>query len=197
MITLAFLDFASQWWRALDAAQQVFYGIGLVAAFFALVLAVLGFVGMEHHDGLDATAGDIDHGGGGIFSIKPLTGFFLGFGWAGGLALESGLPLIAALACAALAGGVMMAIIIGMFRLIYAMRSNGTVQMGGALGAIGTVYITLPAAKAPGGQVTLNFHGRQETLSALNLANRSIASGEKVKVVEVLDGSTVLVEPLA
>lgn len=197
MTTIAFIDQASQWWAALGAAQQTFYGIGLVASFIAFVLAVLAFVGLEHHDAFDATNASVDHGGSGIFSIKPLTGFFLGFGWAGGLALDSGLSMIAALGCAGLAGGVMMAVIVGMFRLIVAMKSDGTVQMEGALGAVATVYVTLPAGKAPGGQVTVSFHGRQETLPALNLSTRSVASGEKVKVVEILDGRTVLVEPLA
>ncbi|MBI3886416.1 MAG: hypothetical protein HY302_11910 [Opitutae bacterium] len=197
MTTLGFLDQASQWWATLGAARQVFYGLGLVSAFAALVLAVLGFVGLEHHDALDATSADVDHGGGGIFSVKPLVGFFLGFGWAGGLALDSGLPLIGALGCAALAGWVMMAVIVGMFRLIYSMRSDGTVRVADALGAVGTVYVTLPPAKAAGGQVTVNFGGRQETLAALSAAPRTIASGEKVKVVEIIDGRTVLVEPLA
>lgn len=197
MTTLGLIDQASQWWAELGAARQVFYGIGFVAAFMAVVLAVLGFVGMEHHDAIDATQADVDHGGGGIFSIKPLTGFFLGFGWAGGLALDSGLPMIGALGCAALAGAVMTAVIVGMFRLIYSMRSDGTMRINDALGAVGTVYVTLPPAKAAGGQVTVNFHGRQETLAALNTATRAVASGEKVKVVEVIDGRTVLVEPLA
>ena len=36
-----------------------------------------------------------------------------------------------------------------------------------------------------------------ETLAALNAALRAIPSGEKVKVVGVVDTNTVLVEPLA
>ena len=39
--------------------------------------------------------------------------------------------------------------------------------------------------------------GRLETLAALNAALRAIPSGEKVKVVGVVDTNTVLVEPLA
>lgn len=197
MTTLAVLDQFSLWWGELGSARQVFYGIGLVAAFLALLLAVLGFIGLEHHDAIDATSADVNHGGGGIFSVKPLTGFFLGFGWAGGLALDAGWPLIGALAAAAVAGAAMMAVIVAMFRAIVAMRSDGTMRIADALGAVGTVYITLPPAKASGGQVTVNFQGRQETLAALNATARSVPSGEKIKVVEVIDGRTVLVEPLA
>ena len=197
MTILGFLDQVSPWWDRLSAAHQVFYGIGLVAALVAAILAVMGFIGMEHHDVIDATTTDLDHGGGGIFSVKPLTGFFLGFGWAGGLALDSGWSLIGAMGAATFAGAVMMAVIVAMFRTIFAMRSDGTMRIKDALGAVGTVYITLPPSKAAGGQVTVNFNGRQETFAALNAAARSVPSGEKIKVVEVIDGRTVLVEPLA
>jgi len=196
-MTFAFLTHVTAWWDQLDLARQVFYGIGVFAGFVAVVLALLAMLGMEHHDAVDAiSAADVDHGGGGIFSIKPLTGFFIGFGWAGGIALDGGLGLLASLGVALFCGCVLMAIIVMMFRGIYAMRSDGTMRIEDALNAMGTVYIALPPSKAAGGQVVVSFHGRQETLAALNISDRPIPSGERVKVVQVIDGHTVLVEPL-
>ena len=43
----------------------------------------------------------------------------------------------------------------------------------------------------------VNFKGRQETYAALSAAEKAIPSGDKVKVVAVVDSRTVLVEPLA
>lgn len=193
-MTLAFIDQITGWWDSLTQAKQLFYGIGMVAGLVALVLAVLGFIGMEHSDAVDAVdVAGVDHGGGGIFSIKPLTGFFLGFGWAGGIALDAGLSIGAALLIAFGAGGAIMAIVVAMFRAILSMRSDGTVQIKQAVGAIGTVYVTLPPHKAPGGQVVVNFGGRQETLAAISGSDRPIASGEKVSVVSIIDSRTVLV----
>ena len=203
MTTLALIERVNGWWTELTLAKQFFYGIGLVAGMVSLVLMVFSLFGMEHDDAVDAlgaadAAGAHDGDtGGGIFSIKPLTGFFLGFGWGGGMALEAGWSFLAATACALGAGGAVMAVIVLMFRAIFAMRSDGTARIADAVGAIGTVYLTLPAAKAPGGQVIVNFRGRQETYAALCAAERAIASGEKVKVLAVVDGHTVLVEPLA
>lgn len=197
MTTLAFIDQIGGWWNELTLAKQLFYGIGLLAGLMSLLLAVLAIIGMEHHDAVDAVgSADVGHGGGGIFSIKPLTGFFLGFGWAGGIAMDSGWSLIAALGVAFLAGGVIMAIVVAMFRAIYAMKSDGTVQVQKAVGAVGTVYVTVPAHKAGGGQVVVNFSGRQETFAALSGAGQPIASGEKVRVVSLVDNRTVLVESL-
>jgi hypothetical protein len=195
MTTLALLNQATQWWDALDLAPQVFYGIGIVAGVVAMVLAIMAMIGLEHDDAVDtlAHAGDGDSG---IFSTKPLTGFFLGFGWAGGIALDNGAGLFLATAAGLVCGGVLMGIIVAMFRLIQGLRSDGTVRIADALNATGTVYVTLPPSKAAGGQVVVSFGGRQETLSALNTADRAIPSGERVKVVQIVDSRTVIVEPL-
>jgi membrane protein implicated in regulation of membrane protease activity len=139
----------------------------------------------------------LDHGGGGIFSVKPLTGFFLGFGWVGGIAMSAGLSAVSATACGFGAGAALMALLVYMFRGIVKLHSDGTMRISDAVGAVGTVYITLPPSKVSGGQVVVNFKGRQETFAALNNSESAISSGEKVKVIAVIDGQTVLVGPLA
>ncbi len=197
MTILAFIEQVSGWWNELSLAKQLFYGIGLLAGFMSVILAVMAMIGMEHHDAVDAVgSADLGHGGGGIFSIKPLTGFFLGFGWAGGIAMDAGLSLIVALVIAMLAGSAIMGVVVAMIRAIYGMRSDGTVQVQKAVGAVGTVYITVPPRKAAGGQVTVNFSGRQETFAALSGAEQPIVSGEKVRVVSLIDNRTVLVEAI-
>lgn len=195
MLNIGLIDQITSWWEGLSAARQVFYGIGIVAGLVSLVLAVLSLTGLEGHDALGA-ADAIDTGGEGVFSLKTIVGFFLGFGWAGGLAIDAGLTLLAALAVAVFAGGIFVAGIVVMIRMIRSMRSDGTMQIGRAVGAVGTVYVTVPAQRASGGQVTVNFSGRQETFHALSAGSGPIPSGEKVKVTAVVDGRTVLVEPL-
>lgn len=196
-MAFAFIDQIGGWWESLNLAKQLFYGIGLVAGLASLVLAVLTLIGLDHADAGDALeAAGAGHGGGGIFSTKPLTGFFLGFGWAGGIALDNGFSLAAAIGIGVGAGGALMAVIVGLIQAIYGLRSDGTVQVQRAVGAVGTVYVTVPARKATGGQVVVAFGGRQETLAALGAGEAPIASGEKVKVVALVDSRTVLVEPL-
>jgi hypothetical protein len=184
-------------WSGLPAAQQVFFGIGLLAGVVSLILGVMSAIGLEHHDVVDLPdAIGWDAGGGGIFSVKPLTGFLLGFGWAGGIALGSGLGILAATAIAVGAGLSVMGLVVALLRLILGMRSDGTARISDTLHESGTVYVTVPPDRQAGGQVTVHFRGRQETYMALNRSNRPIPSGERVRVVEVLDSQTVLVEPL-
>lgn len=195
MYSLGLIDDVTAWWEGLSGARQLFYGIGIAAGVASLVIVVLAFIGLEHHDAADLGglhAGDT----GGIFSVKPLVGFFLGFGWAGGLAMDAGLSLLAATGAAFATGAVVTAGIVAIYRGIYSMRSDGTMRIEQAVGAVGTVYVTVPAGRQPGGQVTVNFAGRQETLGALTGGSLPIRSGEKVKVTAVVDGGTVNVEPL-
>lgn len=188
------------WWSGLTTAQQFFYGIGIVAGVVTLVLAVLTLFGLGDHDadfsGSDLAAGDhLD--GSSLLSVKPLTGFFLGFGWGGGIALDYNLPLGVAIVIALVNGSVLMVVLAFLIRAIYSLRTDGTRKINDAIGAIGTVYVTLPPSRASGGQINVTVSGRLETLAAINAALHAVPSGEKVRVVSVVDTNTVLVEPLA
>lgn len=186
------------WWARLSTAQQVFFGIGIVAGVVTLIMAGLALLGLDHHDAdISGSVGVGDMEGSSLFSTKPLTGFFLAFGWVGGIALNFGLSLMLATIIAFVSGTVVMLALAWLIRLMYSMRTDGTRRINDAIGAIGTVYVTLPAARATGGQINVIVSGRLETLAALNAALRAIPSGEKVKVVGVIDTNTVLVEPLA
>jgi hypothetical protein len=188
------------WWARLTTAQQFFYGIGIAAGVVTLVMALLTLVGIGHHDvDFSAHEGGLgDHmDGSSLLSVKPITGFFLGFGWGGGIALDYNLSLAVATLIAGVNGFVLMALLAWAIQLIYSLRTDGTRKINDAIGAVGTVYITLPASRASGGQISVTVSGRLETLPALNAALRPIPSGEKVKVVGVVDTSTVLVEPLS
>ena len=183
------------WWARLTSPQQFFYGIGIVAGCVTLVMAILALIGLEHHD-TDLAHGD-SFDGSSLLSVKPITGFFLGFGWGGGIALDLRFSLLGATLIAIVCGCIVMFALAWLIRAIYSMRSDGTRQINNAIGAIGTVYVTLPASRVSGGQINVTVGGRLETLSALNAGLRSVPSGEKVKVVGVIDTNTVLVEPLA
>lgn len=196
MTTLAIIDFALNWWDSLNLAKQIYYGIGLLSGLLALILAVLSFVGIEGHDAFDAVD-DFGHdGGGGIFSVKPLTGFFLGFGWVGGIALDAGLTFPMATLAALAAGAALMSVIIVMVRFMMSLRTDGTMRINDAVGVVGTVYITLPPDRADGGQITLTLGGRRETLAAFQTGDQPLPSGARVRVVEIIDARSVLVEPI-
>jgi hypothetical protein len=186
-----------EWWREFDLTVQIFYGIGLVAGLVIAVLAVMSVVGLDH-DHLDSVgdAGGDAGDGTSLLSVKPILGFLLGFGWAGGAARSNDYSLPVSCGIALVAGAIAMACIFLLIRSTSRMRSDGTLKMANAVGQIGTVYINLPGGSATGGQITVNVGDRMIVLQAIHSGPATLQSGTKVKVLEFIGSDTVRVATL-
>jgi hypothetical protein len=68
--------------------------------------------------------------------------------------------------------------------------------MENAIGKTGSVYLSLPGAGLPGGQVQIVFQGRMQTLPAITRAAEPIPSGSAVIVREIVPPDILLVEKL-
>ncbi len=184
------------WWQGLSPELRVFYGIGIIATFFLLLqlaLLLFGFGGVDDIGGL-ADVADQDSGLG-LFSIRGITAFFLGFGWTGVIALKAGLGLVTAIILGLLVGGALMLAIYAMMRAMLRLQSSGTLDYHNAVGEVGTVYVTLPPFQKGGGQVEVMIQGRLVVADALQKGGSAIAPGTKVRVLEIVGRSTLLVEP--
>ena len=188
-------DFLNNWWENLNFELQMFYAIAiiaLVALFFQVIMSVV--FGMEH--GADmADVGNHDSGMG-IFSVRGVTAFFTGFGWTGVVCTKQGLGLPVTLAIAFVVGSGLMIAIFLMMRAFMRLQSNGNIDYGNAVGQLGTVYVTIPPVQRSGGQVETMIQGRLVTAEALQKGSQPLQPGTKVKVVERIGSSTLIVEPL-
>jgi hypothetical protein len=188
-------DFLNNWWENLNFELQIFYAIAiiaLIALFFQVIMSVV--FGMEH--GADvANVGDHDSGMG-IFSVRGVTAFFTGFGWTGVVCTKQGLGLPVTLAIAFVVGSGLMIGIFLMMRAFMRLQSNGNIDYGNAVGQLGTVYVTIPPVQRSGGQVETMIQGRLVTAEALQKGSQPLQPGTKVKVVERIGSSTLIVEPL-
>lgn len=183
------------WWGELATAHKVFYGIAIVTSVLMAIQLILSLFGFDSDADADFSA-DVHGGGAGFVSIRTVTGFFTGFGWGGVVALESGLGLIASVAVAVAAGGALMSTVFFVLRGIYGMRYSGNLDYANALGQPGSVYLPIPAAMAGAGQIEVNVQGRLCVVRAFTRAPDRIPNRARVRVIEVLDQETVLVEPL-
>lgn len=186
------------WWSSLTTALQVFYGIAIATSVLLglqLVMLLFGFDG--DHDAADYDAGDAAHGAGvGVLSMRTVTAFFTGFGWGGVGALKNGFALVPAVGIAVGAGGVLMAAVFFLMRGLYSMRYSGTLDYRNAIGRAGSVYLPIPGAMAGPGQIEVLVQGRLCVVQAFTRAADRIPNRARVKVVDVLDQQTLLVEPL-
>lgn len=179
-------------------------------ALFALKL-VLMLVGGEHHDALSGHDVSLDHAPDlhdhpgadsadtdlKLLSIQGVLGFLMGFGWAGLLVLNlTRAQLVVALAAALVAGvAVMYAMAVAM-RSLARLQASGNVTPRAAIGAEGTVYVTIPADGRHTGQVTVVIDQKQRTYNAVAAADHELARNARVRVVGIEGDSTLRVEPV-
>lgn len=165
-----------------------------------MVLQVMGFMG---HGNIDA---DLDHGGGGhgadaghtsadfsfkVLSMQGMSAFLMMFGLVGLAALKSFAGGSTSISVAAgLLGGVATTWLIGrLFKLASGLQSSGNLDLSRAVGATGTVYLTL--RKESLGKVTITVTNRLLTLDARSLEEGAIETGTPIVVTRVIDDSTV------
>lgn len=184
------------WWSDLDIAHKVFYAIAIATSAVLVVQLVLSFFGLDGDAEMDVDT-DVEHGGGmGILSIRTVTAFFTGFGWGGVAALEAGVGLIPSILLAVVAGAVLMGGVFFLMRALYAMRYSGTLDYRNAIGEAGTVYLPVPAAMSGPGQIEVMVQGRLRVVPAFTRAPERLPNQARVRVVELLDAQTLVVEPL-
>ncbi len=191
----AFWQYFSPLWRALNPELQIFYGIGIIALVILLLQLLISFF-LGDSDSFDL---DVDgHGDGmGVFSVRGVTAFFIGFGWTGAIILRSGHSLGLAVLGGAVAGIVFMVAIFFMMRSMMKLQTSGTLNYANAVGEVATVYVTIPADTKAGGQVEVMIQGRLMTAEAIYRGSVAISPGTKVQVIDRVGSSTLVVAPLS
>lgn len=182
------------WWNNLILPLQIFYGTGIIAGILLVIEAGLTVFGFDHHDLPDASLDHPDQLG--MLSVRTITGFFFGFGWAGVIALKSGFQLFAAIGIALVVGIVFLLGIYALMKALFSMRESGTLDYKNAIGKIGTVYVTVPPNHGGGGQIELLIQGRLQMISCMTAQATPLPPQTKVKVVGLIDGGTLEVASL-
>lgn len=189
----------SEWWGGLSFEQQIYYAIAIVATVLVVFQTLLLLVG-----GVDdlADAGDVDmdgpdaHPSGiAIVSSRTVTAFFVGFGWTGVVAAGNQPEL--AVVAAIVMGLLFAAVILYLMRALHGLRHSGSLDYHNAVGAIGTVYLPIPEAMGGGGRIQVMVQGRLRVVQALTRNHERIETRARVRVVDLVDETTLLVEPLA
>jgi len=186
----------TEWWNSLLIEKQIFYAIGLFSLAVLLLQILLTLVGVGHHDADFSGHGDHDSGMG-LVTVRTVTAFFVGFGWTGAIMLNRGHSVTAAIIAGTLTGAVfLLATGFLIHNLLRLQSSGGNVDYNNAIGSVGTVYTTIPAAEAGGGQIELTIQGRLMMAEAYTKAASNLKPNSKAKVIALIGRSTLLVEPL-
>ena len=185
----------TDWWYSLLLEKQIFYAIGSISVailLFQMALTIFGLGG----DDVDVSA---DHDSGlGLITIRTVAAFFVGFGWTGAILLNNGYGIGTAIAGGIAVGSAfLLATALLVHSLLRLQSSGGNINYSNAIGTVGTVYSTIPAAESGGGQLELLLQGRLMMAEAYTKSSMPLKPGAKARVVALIGQSTLLVEPLS
>lgn len=198
-----------EWWNSLEQLNQWFYG---VAVFFSVIFlwqfisSLIGLGGAEVDADIDADGLDLDdieaHAieeagetitAFKILSLRAILAFCTMFSWAEALYLSLGKNVADATLYAVLwglAGWVVVALLVNLMRKL---AETGTPRLATCVGRRGMVYLDIPANGQ--GEVRVLVSGTISHVKARSSEGRAVSAGAPIRVLSVLDSSTVEVEP--
>jgi len=183
------------WWSGLDGDLQVFYLIGIIAGAILILQLILLGLGVGFDADVDVSDGDFDADVG-FFSLRSITAFFFGFGWTGVIALESGASTLVATLIALAVGLGMFVLVALIWQQFAKLGESGSLDYAHAVGVTGSVYLPIAANRSHPGKVEVMIQGRLSVVDAYTESDMEISSQTRVRVTEVIDQSTVMVEPI-
>ena len=151
---------------------------------------------IDHGDGAD---GVHDHGSTflfGVISLRTVVAALTFFGLGGLTMLSAGQSAWFAFPIAVVAGAAAMFVVHFLMRSLHKLSQDGKLRVSNAVGRTATVYIPIPAHNNGAGKIQIRMQGRLEELAAMNGTGESLPTGTKVRVIGVVAGSTVQIEPV-
>jgi len=195
----------------LEGLEKLFLVCAVAGGVLFLVRLVLQFLGGDtgaHHDvgapvDVDAAGADL-HGDTGtdtgdaylsfkLLSFQGLTAFFMMFGLVGlAMMRQTDHQEVLSLAVALAAGLVTVWFIGLIFRKAGSLQSSGNIDIRNAVGQEGKVYLGIPAGGT--GKAVVTVQDRLRIYEAVSRDQSEIATGQRVRVVDVTPQDVLVVE---
>ena len=209
------------WWNSLEPAMKVLWAVTLSASLVFIIQTVMTFLGAAGDTdfdintdmdtagpsdiadgsvdvGADVDTGETGHLGTGmnLLTFRNFINFLIGFGWTAILLKDSipatGLRMLIAI----LVGLVLVAIVMLLFKWLTDMQETGNINVyKSAVDCQGTVYLTIPGERAGEGKVQITINNAVREYAALT-DGPALKTGTRIRVVDVVSASTLLVEEI-
>lgn len=196
----------TSWWISLSLAMKILWSVTLAASLIFVIQSILTFIGADSGDGgidtdfdtgFDTEAADAAvEGGTNLYTFRNFVNFILGFGWSAILLQEkiTSVPLL--LIISVIIGATLVAIVMYLFKWLSGMQQAGNINVfQAAVGCSGTVYLTIPGERKGEGKVQISINNAVREYGALTDGD-PLKTGTPIRVTEVVNASTVVVEPL-
>lgn len=179
-----------------SSLEWIFLVCAILGGLAMLVQIALSLVGGDHDVHVDSgDAGMPDHEGGvgSWVSLRAIVALITFFGLGGMFGLSRDMSAAASVGVGAACGFGALVVTGVMLQQFAKLRATGTVDIHNAVGAEAKVYLTVPAAKAGAGAVTVAIQGRTMQFRAIT-AGAELKTGELCRVRSVHASDTLLVD---
>jgi membrane protein implicated in regulation of membrane protease activity len=191
------------WWADLSPIMRILWVVTLAASLIFIIQSILTFIGADVDADFDT---DVDvsmdgsdlsniEGGSNLYTFRNFVNFILGFGWSAILLKDSitSWPVLVLVSIAI--GAALVTAVMYLFKWLASMQQSGNIDLNAdAKGCEGTVYLTIPAARAGEGKVQITIAGAVREYNAVTESEDTIKTGTPIRVVDVINNNTVLVE---
>ena len=97
---------------------------------------------------------------------------------------------------AVIVGSALLAMVFYLMAYLHSLRQEGTLDYSNAIGQVGSVYLPIPPSRKGLGQIEVMVQGRLSIVKAVTDHDKKIGNRVAVRVTELVDQQTILVEPL-
>ena len=195
------------WWAGLSLVSKILWAATLSASLIFIIQSILTFVGADADGATDfdidvdtsMDGGDLSNieGGSNLYTFRNLVNFILGFGWSAILLQDSIRPAALLIFVSAMIGFALVAVVMYMFKWLASMQQSGNIDITtAAKGCEGKVYLTIPAREEGEGKVQITISGAVREYNAITDSEEPLKTGTPIRVVDVVNANTVIVEPI-
>lgn len=188
------------WWTSLSTAMQVLWAITLSASLIFVIQTVMTFLGLGDHDAdfdLDTSDGSFDADPSmNLLTFRNLVNFCMGFGWTAVLMHEKIQSNALLIIVSVIVGILLVTVVMWIFKWLSGMQQTGNIDVHkSAVGCEGKVYLTIPGERKGEGKVQITINNAVREYDAVTYGE-TIPTGKAIKVTEVINDYTLLVEEL-
>ena len=190
--------------KSMDGMLQVYWILAAISSIIFIIQAIMTFIGFDADSDVDmSTAPDqipesgdaaFDAAGFHLVSVKSVICFILGFGWTGVLCWNYIPNHVLLGLLAAVVGLIFMSLIAFLLFQMMKLNRDNTFRVEQSIGLPADVYLRIPGNRKQTGKITVSLNGSTHELEALS--DTDIPTGAKVRIKEIVQGETVLVEKI-
>lgn len=192
----------TEWWTSLDLFMKILWCIAIASSLIFIIETVLTFIGADVEMDMD-TDFDVPDGGFegdpsmNLYTFRNLVNFLLGMSWTAILLQEQIASKALLMIIAFVVGALLVFAVMMLFKGLSKMQQSGNIDVyKSAIGCNGKVYLTVPAERKGTGKVQININNSVREYDALTDSEDDLKTGTSIKVTEVLDTNTLLVEEI-